>query len=306
MDRGDYRQESFLDDRMLAAKRASQLCNLDQMVAAAAKVTAPPAAWIFHIGHVGSTLISRLLGEMDGVLAIREPRALRDLMESSDQERPALASALSRLMSRRGNDDRHVLVKATSFVSEMAPLLVEPEAAAIFVHASPSSYISGILAGENSRRELESLHAIRVNRLASRGIALGEFGQDDAHRAALAWACEMTSLEAAAESLTRSHMLWTDFDMMLGDVSGWLTIAADYLGISIEQDRIDEIASGPLMSRYSKALEYDYSPSLRAELLAEAMRDHLREINAAIAALRDASGLTPLLERALRRADGEI
>ena len=32
------------------------------------------ARWIFHIGHVGSTLVSRLLGELDEVLAIREPR----------------------------------------------------------------------------------------------------------------------------------------------------------------------------------------------------------------------------------------
>ena len=37
------------------------------------------ARWIFHIGHVGSTLVSRLLGELAGVLAIREPRLLRDL-----------------------------------------------------------------------------------------------------------------------------------------------------------------------------------------------------------------------------------
>ena len=33
---------------------------------------------------------------------------------------------------------------------------------------------------------------------------------------------------------------------------------------------IEEIVAGPLMRRYSKALEYDYSPSLRADLLADA------------------------------------
>ena len=40
---------------------------------------ASDARWIFHIGHVGSTLISRLLGELEGVLSVREPRSLRDL-----------------------------------------------------------------------------------------------------------------------------------------------------------------------------------------------------------------------------------
>ena len=38
------------------------------------------ARWIFHIGHVGSTLVARLLGELDGVLA--DPRA-------ADPARPA-------------------------------------------------------------------------------------------------------------------------------------------------------------------------------------------------------------------------
>jgi hypothetical protein len=79
LDRAAYREASFLDDRLLSQPFESRLCSLDEMVAASARVTAPPASWIFHIGHVGSTLVSRLLGELDGVLALREPRSLRDI-----------------------------------------------------------------------------------------------------------------------------------------------------------------------------------------------------------------------------------
>ncbi|MGC8517731.1 MAG: hypothetical protein ACP5P4_04285, partial [Steroidobacteraceae bacterium] len=35
------------------------------------------AHYIFHIGHVGSTLISRILGEHPGFHAVREPALLR-------------------------------------------------------------------------------------------------------------------------------------------------------------------------------------------------------------------------------------
>ena len=59
------------------------------------------------------------------------------------------------------------------------------------------------------------------------------------------------------------------------------------------------------MRRYSKALEYDYSPSLRRELLADAAREHRADINAAVGGLPDAAKSTPLLARALNRAERE-
>lgn len=305
MDQSAYRQESFLDDRMLATRRESLLCDLDQLIGRSGEITAPPASWIFHIGHVGSTLISRLLGETDGVLALREPRSLRDLLAASDGERPALAAALARILARRSPDHRHVIVKATSFVSEMASLLVERGGRAIFLYTKPASYMSGILAGENSQAELEALHPVRTARLARRGALGGQFAGNHAEMAALAWACEMTSLEAAADSMPNDDILWSDFDDVLRDVAGWLSKAAGHLGISADSGRFSEIASGPLISRYSKALEYDYSPSLRAELLGEAAREHRQSIDGAIKALHDAAKSFPLLDRALRRADGE-
>jgi hypothetical protein len=304
MDESSYRDASFLDDRLMALKPESRLCALDEVLAVAKDVGEPPAGWIFHIGHVGSTLVSRLIGEL-GTLALREPRSLRDLAVASESERPALAHAISRLMARRGGQ-RAVNVKATSFVSEYAPLLVEPGATALFLYASPENYLAGILAGANSVKELGVMHEARLARLRGRGIELAGFDQSDAHRAALAWACEMTSLEAAADNMADRAILWADFDSMLGDMVGWLGRVAAHFGLPATADQLQALASGPLMRRYSKAMEYDYSPSLRAELLAGATRDHLAEIGAAIAKLRGTADSVPLLDRALRRADGEL
>ena len=306
LDREAIRAASFLDDRIMTTPPESRLCSLDEIVGQGSAVTAPPANWIFHIGHVGSTLVSRLLGELEGVIALREPRSLRDLGVAANEERHILGAALRRLMARRTPSDRAVIVKATSFVSEFAPLLVEPSAAALFLYATPANYIAGILAGENSVKELGALESLRTDRLAGRGIRLSGFDKNDAHRAAAAWACEMTSLESAAAALPESRIMWADFDRMLNNMPTWLAREAVHFGIDALPDEIDALAKGPLMSRYSKALEYDYSPSLRADLLAEATRDHLTEINAAIAALREAASSAPLLERALRRADGDI
>jgi hypothetical protein len=304
MDDADYRKESFLDDRMLAGRRDSLLCNLDELIAAADMVDTPPAAWIFHIGHVGSTLVSRLLGEMDGVLAIREPRSLRDLAHASKEERPLLARAVGRLMARRGTS-RKVIVKATSFVSEFAPLLVEPEASVLFLHASPANYVASILAGENSLMELDALHEDRIRRLGSRDIVAAGFGRNHASKAALAWACEMTSLEAASEAMS-DRILWADFDIMLRDMPGWIERCARHFGLDIAQPFAEELAKGPLMRRYSKAPEYDYSPELRAELLADATYRHRADIEAALDSLSNAAKSAPLLERALKRSGQEF
>lgn len=299
MDTAAYRDAAFLDDRLLGPGIETRMVPLDAMIAAAGEVGAPPAGWIFHIGHVGSTLVSRLLGEVDRVLAIREPRSLRDLAVAGG-ERETLARLLSRLMSRPLGDRRDVIVKATSFVSDWAALLVEPQGRALFLFAPPERYIAGILAGPNSRQELAALAGTRADRLAAHGIRLDGFDASEAHRAAAAWACEMVALEAAAERLG-DRVLWREFDPMLIGMAGALGEVAGHFGIAATAEALEAIARGPLMGRYSKATEYDYSPALRDELLAEAARDHRADMNAALAALDDLGGREPLIGRALGR-----
>ena len=306
MDGDAYRGASFLDDRLLPNAADSRLCSLDDVVASAARIEWRPAGWIFHIGHVGSTLVSRLLGELDGVLSLREPRSLRDLAVASDDERPALALALGKLMGRGLVPGQTVLIKATSFVSEYAPLLVAPGAPVLFMFAHPRRYIEGILAGENSVSELRALAGERVGRLSGRRITLPGLDANDAHLAAAAWLCEMTSLEAAADMMSTDQLMWADFDGMLADMGGALARITAHFAIKAGRDAIDAIVAGPLMRRYSKAQEYDYSPALRAQLLAEAGRSHRAEIDAALASLGAAAAQFPLAARALQRAEGEI
>jgi hypothetical protein len=304
MDEAAYRAASFLDDRMMHPGVESRICSLDQAMGEAAAVARDDARWIFHIGHVGSTLISRLLGELDGVLSIREPRSLRDLTVAV-QDQAKWGPGLRRLMSRTFSPGQAALIKATSFVSEIAPVITSPTASALFLYATPANFIASILAGENSVKELGALDAIRRERLRRRGIEVAGFDRNDAHRAALAWACEMTSLESAAEEMSDRRIFWANFDRMLEDMAGWIERCAAEFGFPASRDRIEEIVAGPLMRRYSKALEYDYSPSLRAELLADAARQHGPDIDAAVAALASAAKSTPSLARALNRAERE-
>jgi hypothetical protein len=301
MDRESYRSASFLDDRLMQSPVDAQLVAWPAVEAAMAADLRRDARWIFHIGHVGSTLVSRLLGELSGVLAVREPRLLRDLALSPAEVRRRYVGPTAKLMSRVFADDEVACVKATSFVSEIAAELVPAGERVLLMYAAPRNYIASILAGENSVREMHALAPARIARLRQRGIALAE-AANDAERAAVAWACETTALEAAAEVMADRQIAWADFDAMLEDMAAELGRISAFFGFAADRALLQAIATGPLMKRYSKAPEYDYSAGLRRELIAEANATHRGQIDDGLAMLRRAAEKAPLLARALGRA----
>ena len=302
MGREDYRSEAFLDDRMLERKRTAVLAPWPTVAEAAEITGRTDARWIFHIGHVGSTLVSRLLGELDGVLAVREPRSLRDAAMVSPDVRAPIVSALPALMSRSFAAEQLACVKATSFVSEIASELVPVRERALFLTASPRNYVASILAGENSVRELHALAGSRLQRMAGRVEAFEGGHASDAHRAAAAWACEATSLEAAAEQMANRSLAWVDFDAFLADLEAQLSAIVEHFGFAASEADLTAIISGPVVRRYSKAMEHDYSPALRRELIEEAGSANRADIDSALAMLDRAAPRSPLLERALARA----
>ena len=299
-----YREASFLDDRMFQQPRNSHLLGWKAVVEAMPPAARTDARWIFHIGHVGSTLVARLLGELDGVLSVREPRALRDLTFFPREVRTRYIPVVRALLSRTFAPGEFALVKATSMVSEIAGELVPAGGRALFMYADPGAYIAGILAGENSRKELAGMAETRAKRLAGRGLHFDP-PRHESDLAASAWACEITALESAANAMQDLHVIWADFDLMLDDMEAALADAVRLFGFTGSNERFREIVSGPLMRRYSKALEYEYSPSLRRELLAETSGHFRRDIDGALAMLSRAADKSPLLGRALERSARE-
>jgi hypothetical protein len=169
--------------------------------------------------------------------------------------------------------------------------------------ASPPNYIASILAGENSVKELRILAQPRADRMSGRVFGLDQQQPTDAHRAAAAWACEMTSLEKGADQMGDRSIEWMDFDRMLLDMSAAIARAAGHFGFKAKMSQINAIVRGRLMGRYSKDLGYEYSPDLRRDLIAEAERKHRPSIDSALAMLQTAAEKSPLLARALSRAE---
>jgi hypothetical protein len=311
-DEAALRAASFLDQRSLAPDAERRQVPWQAAAAALGAGARRDANYIFHIGHVGSTLLSRLLGELPSVLALREPLLLRTFAEALTQGRwPAeeeerRLDALAALVSRSFRPAQRALVKATSFTSEIAHRLLPAGSRALFLQVGPRAYVETILGGDASRQELAMLTPSRIARLAARcpGLVLDDSRLGEAQKAVVAWACEMTSLGAAAAALGPERVSWIDFDAFLAHPAEQLGAAAAFLGHALSPAEAATLATGPLMRRYSKAPEYEYSAGLRREVLADARLRFGRDIDAALAGLAAMGQRWPAIGSVLERSGG--
>ncbi len=289
LSRQDFAATSFLDDRILSSERQPGWLPNQVLSAAAALVPDPrPLHFIFHAGHVGSTLLTRLCEEWSGVLALREPLALRNLAELDDQRGRTDAllapEALDELLAthvalwRRGfPDTRAVIVKATSSAARLAPALLDfaPQAAAVYLHLDADTYLTTLLAGENSWLDLRGHGPERMRRLATfvnvplpalHSMQLGEL-------AALTWLVERMTQEKLMTH-ARERILSVCFDDLLRDLPATLARVAAHFRIDVPSDVLASAANSPVLQRYSKAPEHQYSPEQRLAILQQARRDH--------------------------------
>jgi hypothetical protein len=313
LDEADYRAASFLDQRTIPCGGRMEEAPWPDIAAAIPADARRDAQFIFHIGNVGSTLISRLLGELPSVFALREPLLLRVFADRLDpdaghrwtgKEADARLDVLRALLSRTFRAEQRAIVKATSFTSEIAADIVPQGSHALFLFAAAPHYLANILAGQNSGETLERLGATRLRRLQWRcpGLALDLAAASVARKAALGWACEMTSLFDNAARMPPGTVKWLDFDRFLAEPAAHLERIALHFGLDMNAETAATLASGPLMGRYSKALEYEFSPRDRQEILAEAHWRHGAAIRDALVWLNELAARYPAVAAAIRQS----
>ena len=306
---------SFLDDRILSPQldgRWVKFAELDPLLADAQP--ARPLHFIFHSGHVGSTLISRLIESAGATIALREPLALRVLATAWDdrdashaligaQRLDTLLQWHLALWGRGFADTRAVILKATSSAGRMcAPVLMAlPEARALYLNLAAEPYLATLLAGENNYLDLRGMGAERFKRLTILAdaqppeplhtLSLGEL-------AALTWLTEkLTQLTAQAQ--TGARILAMDFDAFLAGPAEETRRIFRHLGLDAAPEFFARAPDSDVFKRYSKAPEHGYTPQFRAQILDQARVQHQPEIKKGLAWLERMAALSPAAARAL-------
>ena len=290
-----YRSSSFLDDRILDAATRGTWVPLERVVEAAGALVdgMRPLHFIFHTGHVGSTLVSRLLEETRQVLSLREPLPLRTLAEAHDvlhapqsllgpQQFDRMLETLLRLWRRGYAATRAAVVKATSSAARLTPVLLERsvESRAIYLNLRAESALATLLAGGNSLIDLRGHGAERLKRLSARvgaGIA-PLYTLSPGELAAMSWLAESMTRRDVLDRFA-DRVIAVDFDEFLGNVAGSMQRILAQFDLPADAAQLAQLAASPVLARYSKAPEHDYGPAIRNGILADARRVHRVEID---------------------------
>jgi hypothetical protein len=293
LDAAAYRAASFLDDRILRPVTQGAWLSISRVADASRLVTnGHPVHFIFHTGHVGSTLVSRLLDETGEVLSLREPLPLRTLADANDvlgrfdsllsnaQFNVALATFM-RLWSRGYGQTRGVVVKATSSAGRLAaPILAGSESSrAIYMNLRAEPYLATLLAGQNSPIDLRGHGPERIRRLQSRvgttlaplhTLSIGEL-------AAMSWLAESWTQHDAVKRFA-GRIIALDFEVFLSNVVDTMARILSHFALPADAGYLSEVGRSPVLTRYSKAPEYGYTPKIRAEVLRDSRHQNREEI----------------------------
>jgi hypothetical protein len=287
-----YREASFLDDRILSPE-----ANWVSVPALRAVMTNAdsirPLHFLFHAGHAGSTLISRLLDETHRVLGLREPLPLRTLAQMHDaMGQPPLPvtreqfedqlETFLQLWSRGYSWTQAVVIKATSSAGRLAsPLLaMRPDSRGVYLNLAHDVFLATMLSRSAAIADMQGFAPERILRLSR---LIGDFGRSlqamsVGELAAASWLTERLTEEEAARALGE-RLLHIDFDSFLHDPFKGLAAILAHFGLAIPRDEVERIATGPVMRRYSKAPdEFAYTAELREQILAQSREANRAEI----------------------------
>jgi hypothetical protein len=245
--------------------------------------------FIFHISHVGSTLLSRLLGLHHRFFSLREPAILRRLADPNQRLKNANVSegnaandatdVFLRLWSRVFQPGQRAVIKATSFVSEIADELLDrvSDSRALLIYVAPETFLKALLDGAMS--DITGKAADRLNRLTSR-LGPNSWRAEEmspGESVAQSWLCEMLALNSAALRFP-ARTYWLNFDRFLESPESGLASVLSHFGCSDSAAASRRIIAEPVMHQYAKAPECRFDRQTREGLLIRSEQRHREEI----------------------------
>jgi hypothetical protein len=270
MDREAYHRSIFLDARISPAPGPATAVPV---AALAQGICAPlPTSWIFHMAHVGSTLLARALDDRGASLVLREPLALRQLYAGFDERRLAIVAAM---LGKRYRADAPTLVKANVPVNFLLPRIaaLEPDAPAVLLYLPLRDYLLAILRSDSHRHWLRGVTSFL-------SADLGDLSAlSDAERGAALWLAQVNAFTAALAALPNARAL--DAEQFYARPAHVLEAAAKHLGVPIVPADLAAKVADPLFSTHAKnpALAFDNDRRLAQR----------RELEATMAAELDAA-----------------
>ena len=287
-----YRSSVFMDERLNAPKEPNRIVPLWSLEKDRPQQM-PAPVYLFHVGHCGSTLLSRVLQMVTRWLPLREPVPLRSISQlvrekgdpletvSPDDCDHILDLSLS-IYSRVFPHNPRALIKPTSSCCNLidAALSHNQDAKAVFLYLNLDSFLATLLRSDLRRQEtvnfassrLADLHAL----LNDTSVRLWQLNAGS--MTALSWCSNMLWMQRATQSFG-DRILLIDFEAMLADPGPVLKQITEYLDLSIPEPALLE-AFEHVTGGYSKDPTMKYSVEQRNREIEMGRRTHGKDMDA--------------------------
>jgi hypothetical protein len=258
--RDDYRRAAFLDQRALKHRDISGWTVTGRELNEALRqgATSKPLHWLFHIGHCGSTLVSRLLDLIPGTLGHREPLPLLALAQGRDH--PAAdrwLAAVKRLLARGFNDTQAVIVKPTSIVTTLAGDLLPGSGHACLLWVDLQTWLATMIRSESL---VSSTLALEQLRLADMLFSVP--AESIGSRLARSWLSEQLRWQRISAGAS-SRCMDLDFAAVLADPARATGDLARHFGLRVPGEWNSLIATSGLLNEYAKDASQPFDSSAR-------------------------------------------
>lgn len=290
----EIRAASFLDQRVLKPAMKGQWVPWATVVnqfREAPKNRFP--AYLFHVGHCGSTLVSRLLEFAVDTQCLREPLPLRILAQDvadyddgrSFLDRPAQRKRLELLSRMWGRGARHTVIKATSICTGLLPHIRSQESVAksAFIYNCAETHLATLLAGQNALTDLRGFAQLRLQRLqkiTSLDTRLSQM--TPGQLAALSWLSETSVINRSLEKYPGQIAL-VEFESFLQAPAENLARLFHHFDIAASHETVEKAVCSSVLQTYSKAPEHKYNAETRAAILEDSRSRFGQEIRAGLA-----------------------
>lgn len=308
------RTAAFLDRRILDRQPQGVWLPLSRWLDFPLPVETCPH-FIFHLGHCGSTLLSRVLEEWPGVQTLREPLLLRELAVAwRDLDAPeswldpqtlrrSLQATVDRL-ARPAPPARQALIKATSGCNDLIEPMLEhsPGSRAVLLHLPLAEFLASVLKSPQARRnalEFVPMRLAWLNRnLGGPSLRLAALAPAEA--IALGWFAERLRFDVLAGGPLGSRLLVVDFGDLLADPEATLSRIAVHFGW--ERQAAAAAIRSPAFERHAKLPEHVYGIADREHDLALARERFGAEIQTGLRWAEGMAERVPLVRTWTSRA----
>jgi hypothetical protein len=219
---------------------------------------------IFHIGHCGSTLLSRLLESWHEVESLREPLPLRTLAAAWSEPAARARDLLPRLMAywrRPLPPHGRVAIKATSSCNVLIEPLLRTHGIrrAVLLDMPLEPWLATLLKSEGSLQDAAAAVEERTEYLRQQGVVLDADSQPRSivEACAMGWLAEQLRFALLARGEYAARILRIDFEDLLATPQTVLHRVAAHLDLDAE--RVALAVASPAWGRYSKAQQHGYS-----------------------------------------------